>query len=296
MGFQFVFFSCTSAHSPPFWGRVEMKQKTMHQFWPHLFFLVVIKSVEADWLQDPVSHVKCHVALADCGGAEIGWFLFEPPEMGMGFEETSGNTNLTCCYSLTVENALIKWKGKLCPIAREMCFFFFQIGFCSEPQNPPNRWVQSGFPVGYETTTSLEHRNHFASADHSMTLMSPISDEDGLFFDSSAHRSCLRCFVQVRCHMKGCWCCEHKLVTSKIYWKPWFSKDPKCETDTNSKYPSNQTHLGNLRCAFAVYLFWAMWRVSRILAQHYVCLRYPVGSKTIFICILEEHFVYLDFV
>ena len=79
------------------------------------------------------------------------------------------------------------------------------IGFCLEPHNPPNRWVQSGFQLGMKLpTTSLEHRNHFASADQSMTLMSPISDEDGLFFDSSAHRSCLRCFVQVRCHMKGC--------------------------------------------------------------------------------------------
>ena len=147
MGFQFVFFSCTSAHSPPFWGRVEMKQKTMHQFWPHLFFLVVIKSVEADWLQDPVSHVKCHVALADCGGAEIGWFLFEPPEMGMGFEETSGNTNLTCCYSLTVENALIKWKGKLCPIAREMWDFFFSnwilFGASESSKSMGPKWVSS---------------------------------------------------------------------------------------------------------------------------------------------------------
>lgn len=77
-----------------------------------------------------------------------------------GFEETSGNANLTCCYSLTVwkwcafENALIKqwYVGEAMFDSQGNVGIIFQIGICLEPQNPPNRWVQSGFSVGYETT------------------------------------------------------------------------------------------------------------------------------------------------
>lgn len=171
-------------------------------------------------------------------------------------------------------------------IARKMRIFK-KIGFCLEPQNPPNWWVQSGLHLDYETTTSLEHRG-------TILLLQTIQRLNVVnfwrrrlmfwFFGSQklpemfcsrpvSHEGMLMLLTQIRD-------LKNLLEMFHFYRTPWFSKDPKCETDTNSKYTSNRMHLVNLRCAFAVHLFWAMWRVPRILAQQYVCLWYPSWFQT----------------
>lgn len=166
--------------------------------------------------------------------------------------------------------------------------WMFFIGFCLEPHNPPNRWVQSGFPVGYETTYNKP------GTSEPFCFCRPFNDVNVAnfwrrrfvfwFFGSQklpemfcsgpvSHEGMLMFLTQISD-------LKNLLETFHFNRTPWFSTDPKCETR-----PTKFT-LGNLRCAFAVYLFFRRCEeCPGILAQHYVCLRYPSWFQN-YICFI----------